>query len=388
MKRWLYVHQTIALPAADVEARLGELRRLLQQATGSEVTPPEGDGSFVLAVPGPALGKEIGKQVRFHTGPVRRAGNRLVLPVSWRAAPAGALFPVFEGTLEVEGLDSRRSQLLLVGTTTPPLGPLGKALDSTVFHAIAERTAGRLLSSLCGELESQVLGPHAAHEIAETIGKASLDVSDVMTPDPLVVDETTSIRTAAVLLHHGGITGLPVVDADRVLVGVLSEADLLPHIASKRFGLRPRGGRERHRRDALTAGDACTRPARCTAPDAHLSAAAREMIDHDVSRLVVLDHGGAIVGILTRHDVLRAMIRGDASLRQAVEVLLRTEGLDEVDVEAAAGHIRLQGAVELRSTADRLPLLIEKIDGVDAVDASDLRWRVDDVRPVDPIPFT
>jgi hypothetical protein len=32
--------------------------------------------------------------------------------------------------------------------------------------------------------------------------------------------------------------------------------------------------------------------------------------------------------------------------------------------------------------------LIEKIDGVEAVDPSQLTWRIDDVRPVDPVPFT
>jgi CBS domain-containing protein len=384
MKRWLYVHQSVALPHHDVEQRLGELRSLLQNATGSELTPPAGDGSFLLAVPGPALGKELGKQVRFSTGPARRAGTRLILPVSWRAAPAEALFPVFDGSLEVEPLDSRQSQLTLVGTTTPPLGPLGRALDSTVFHTIAERTATRLLRSLCETLEIEILGPHAAHKIVESIDKVSLEVADVMTPSPLVIEEDTPVRTAAVLLHHGGITGLPVVDREGVLVGVLSEADLLPHIAAPRLDLRRR---TRHRRDATTAGAACTRPARCTAPDTALSAAAREMIDHDISRLVVLETG-TIVGILTRHDILAGMIRTDASMRQAIEALLRTEGLEDVDIDVDAGQVELHGTVELRSTAQRLPLLIEKIDGVDAVDPSQLTWRIDDVRPVDPVPFT
>lgn len=104
MKGWLYAHEQLPLGAEKVEGLLGRLRPLLQQATGSEVTPPAGDDSFVLSVPGPALGKEIGKQVRFRLGPTRRPGDRHVLPVSWRAAPAEALFPVIDGSLEVEAL--------------------------------------------------------------------------------------------------------------------------------------------------------------------------------------------------------------------------------------------------------------------------------------------
>jgi CBS domain-containing protein len=386
MKRWLCVHHQLPLPAEEVEDRLGEFRRLLQEATGSELTPPAGDGSFVVAVPGPALGKEIGKQVRFRTGSARRAGDRLVLPVSWHAAPAEALFPVFEGSLEVEALDVRRSQLTLVGTTTPPLGPLGRALDSTVLHAIAERTAARLLRSLGHTLEMES-GGRLGEATEEPSAMGSLMVSEVMTPDPLVVDEDTSVRTAAVLLHHGGITGLPVVDGDGALVGVLSEADLLPHVATPRFDLRRRASRERHQREATTVGQACTRPARCTAPDATISAAAREMIDRDVSRLVVL-HFGNIVGILTRHDVLAALIRSDADLRQAIEALLRSEGLGHLDIDVDAGHVRLQGTVDRRSTANQLPREVERIDGVDAVDTSELTWRVDDLQPLDPMPFT
>lgn len=386
MKRWLYVHQQLPLAAEEVEGLLGRLRPLLQQATGSEVTPPAGDGSFVLAVPGPALGKEIGKQVRFNTGPARHAGDRLILPVSWRAAPAEALFPVFDGSLEVEALDVRLSELTLVGTTTPPLGPLGRALDTTVFHAIAERTATRVLKALAKTLVTASRS-EVADETSESSGKIALVVADVMTPDPLVVDEDTSVRTAAVLLHHGGITGLPVVDHDGVLVGVLSEADLLPHVATPRSDRLRGASRERHRREATTVGQACTRPARCTAPDATIPAAARTMIDHRVSRLVVLDVGD-VVGILTRHDVLAAMIRGDASLQQAVEAFLLTEDLEHIAVDVDAGHVRLYGEVERRSIADRLPLEIERIDGVDAVDAAELAWRVDDLRPVDPMPYT
>jgi len=378
MKRWLYVHETVDIGDREIERRFAQLREMLQDATGSEPTPPAGDGSFLLEIPGPTLGKEIGKQVRFHTGPARRSGHRLVLPVGWHATPAAALFPVFDGSLEVEPLDARRSQITLVGTAAPPLGPFGKALDSTLFQAVAERTAARLLRSLCRELESATMYPREAPAAVEPEGQVSLYVADVMTRSPLVVDEDTSIRTAALLLHHGGITGLPVVDQDGTLVGVLSEADLMPHVASHRPTVGRKAGVERRRREASTAGSLCTRPARCTSPDVALAAAAGEMLEHDVSRLVVLDTG-RIVGILTRHDVLNMVFRTDASLELAVRTVLDEDGAEDVESDVEAGRVNLDGSVEFRSVAERLPDRVAAIDGVQSVRSEGLSWRVDDV---------
>jgi CBS domain-containing protein len=378
MKRWLYVHRTVDLGDREIERRFAQLRELLQEATGSELAPPAGDGSFLLEIPGPTLGKEIGKQVRFHTGPARRSGHRLILPVGWHAAPAAALFPVFDGSLEVEPLDARRSQVTLVGTAAPPLGPLGKALDSTLLHTVAERTAARLLRSLCRELETATMYPRATPAAVDPTGKVSLYVADVMTRNPLVVDEETSVRTAALLLHHGGITGLPVVDREGTLVGVLSEADLMPHVASQRSSIGRKAGAERRRRGASTAGSLCTRPARCTSPDARLAAATREMLDRDISRLVVLDTG-RIVGILTRHDVLNMMFRTDASLRRAVDTVLGEHRADDLEIDVEAGHVHLDGEVEFRSVAEQLPGLVAAIDGVVSVRSEGLSWHVDDV---------
>jgi CBS domain-containing protein len=377
MKRWLYVHRTVDIGDREIERRFAQLRDLRQEATGSELSPPAGDGSFLLEVPGPTLGKESRKQVRFHTGPARRSGHRLILPVGWHAAPAAALFPGFDGSLEVEPLDARRSQVTLVGTAVPPLGPPGKALDSTLLHTVAERTATRLLRSLCRELETATMYPRATPEV-DPPGKVSLYVADVMTRSPLVVDEETSVRTAAMLLHHGGITGLPVVDQSGTLVGVLSEADLMPHVASRRSAIGRKAGAERRRRGASTAGGLCTRPARCTSPDARLAAAAREMLDHGISRLVVLDTG-RIVGILTRHDVLNLMFRTDASLRRAVCTVLGEHRAEDVESDVEAGRVHLDGEVELRSVAEQLPDLVGAIDGVESVRSEGLSWRVDDV---------
>jgi CBS domain-containing protein len=51
--------------------------------------------------------------------------------------------------------------------------------------------------------------------------------TDVMTPDVITVDPDTSVQTLAKLLSERGISGVPVVDSAKRLVGIVSEGDLL-----------------------------------------------------------------------------------------------------------------------------------------------------------------
>jgi CBS domain-containing protein len=385
VKRWLYVTDTCSTGVEEVEQRLGRLRPLLQLATGSPVEEPSGDGSFLIDLPGRALGRELAKQVRVHPGVTTRRGSRTLLSLRWYAEPSGALFPQFDGTLEIEPLTTDCTQVALVGAATLPLGPIGAALDATMLHRIATQSALRVVRSLCRVLETEpAAGATAARSAAE--GASVLTVEDLMSPAPLVVSEDTPLRTCAQLMHEHDVSGLPVLDQDGVVCGVLSEADLLPRIASDRFGLGRRAEREERLRGARTAGAACSRPARVTVPDAPLASAVREMLDHDVRRLVVLD-GGQVAGIVTRHDVIRALTRSDTAITRAVEAFLRERGTTNVEVDALSGHVRLRGEVERRSRAEELVRVVSSAHGVDSVDADALTWREDDLVPLVPPHF-
>jgi CBS domain-containing protein len=142
-----------------------------------------------------------------------------------------------------------------------------------------------------------------------------------MTEDPLVLLDDLPVRTAALLLFHLEVSGAPVVRADGQLVGVLSERDLLEKEALPPDRLGKQGMTAARRRDALTVGEACTRPAVTTVPDVPLRDAARTMVRKGISRLVVVD-GSRVAGILTRHDVLQALLRTDAELQEAVDAVL------------------------------------------------------------------
>jgi CBS-domain-containing membrane protein len=58
-----------------------------------------------------------------------------------------------------------------------------------------------------------------------------------------------------------------------------------------------------------------TAPAVTVGPEELVAAAARRMYDRDVKRLPVVDHSGALVGIVTRADLLKVFLRSDEELR-------------------------------------------------------------------------
>lgn len=386
MQRWLYRYRTVSGDPGELAGRLrGELRGLL--AAGTSSTPPAagGDGAFLVQLPAYVLGTELTKAVRVTTGVAATHGSRVVIPVTWQAHPARHAFPTFDGTIEVEPLGRAVAQLTVVGAYRVPAGAIGLLADSTVLGGVAERTADRLLDGLARALAQTGAREQLPAVTPSTTPLAPMRVADVMTPDPVLLDAEQPLRTAALLLFHSDISGAPVVDADGALIGVLSEADLIDKQARPRSGLGRGVSQARRRRSAVTVGQACSRPARVTAADATLRDAAREMLDHDIARLVVV-HRSRIAGIVTRHDVLQALIRTDEAIRHAVDAVLH--GQEEPDVTAAVewGVVTLAGTATRLSRIRRLVAYTEAIDGVMQVDADHLHFREDDVTPV-PMPL-
>jgi len=205
-----------------------------------------------------------------------------------------------------------------------------------------------------------------------------MTVADIMTVDPLVLHVDTPVRTAALLLFYFDVAGAPVHTDDGGLVGVISESDLLAVQAVPRPGLGGRAEDSRVRHRARTVGEACSRPAQVVAPDATVAEAAGMLWDADIGRLIVVS-GAEIVGVVSRHDVLRALLRDDAQTQAALDELLRGRD-DDVMAQVEWGVVTLMGAVTYHSTARRLAQTVRDIDGVVDVDAQ-LDWKVDDLVP-------
>jgi CBS domain-containing protein len=377
MKHWVIAYRHVpGAPAALRRRLVTGVADMLRAAMDGDEGQVEPDGSLLLQLPAHVAGVDMHKQVRVRTGVAFEHGARTCIPLQWEAEPGRHAFPVFRGTIELEPMSSRMAQLTVVGAVTPPLGPVGGLAEATVLGALAERTtqdlADRLAEALVKAADEPATGPGTGASAAQ------LTVADIMTVDPLVMHVDTPVRTAALLLFYFDVAGAPVRTDDGGLVGVLSESDLLAVQATPRTGLSGRAEDSRVRHRARTVGEACSRPAHVVAPDATVSEAAAMLWDADIGRLIVVS-GAEIVGVVSRHDVLRALLRDDAETQAAVDELLRGHD-DDVMSQVEWGVATLMGVVTYHSTARRLAQMVREIDGVVDVD-SQLDWKIDDLVP-------
>lgn len=145
-------------------------------------------------------------------------------------------------------------------------------------------------------------------------------VADLMTPNPFSVKPQTPLKEAIQLLAEKRVSGLPVVDETGVLLGVISETDLmwqatgpepLPYImfldSTIYLGNPARYDKELHKALGQTVGEVMSdRPVSVT-PDKSLRDAARLMHEKNIRRLPVVNEKSQIIGILTRGDIIQAM---------------------------------------------------------------------------------
>lgn len=379
MRRWLCSTRTVLGDHARLDSSLRErIGEMIAEVAGGD-GEPAADGSRLVRLPGRVLGLDAAKTVRVRTGVASRREHRTVIPIEWEPEPGRLAFPSFEGAVELMPLDRGRCELTLVGSYTVPLGPVGAAVDAVALRAVAERTADELLGALAGALSAALRSPRAPAAPADVGPDAPLLVRDVMTVDPIVVIEDMPVRSAALLLFHLEVSGAPVVAVDGELLGVLSERDLLEKEALPLHGGGRAGAAAARRREALTVGEACTRPAVTTVPETPLREAARTMVERGISRLVVIDES-RVAGILTRHDVLQALLRSDAELQAAAEEVLRRLSATTVRARVRWGVVEVEGRVQLRSEASTLLSQLRDIDGVVDV-TGEVTWAEDDILP-------
>jgi CBS domain-containing protein len=199
-------------------------------------------------------------------------------------------------------------------------------------------------------------------------------VRDVMTSRVIAVKESADFKQIARALREYRVSACPVInDAGRV-VGVVSEADLLYKAADGELPaglirLRWKLG-EDSKITAVTAGQLMTSPAVVVHPDASLAAAARVMRDRRLKRLPVVDPDGALIGIVSRVDLLAVYDRPDSDILAEVMKIIGDEiGLSQadLDVTVSSGVVTLAGRTRLQETALELAARIRHVEGVVAV---------------------
>ena len=139
---------------------------------------------------------------------------------------------------------------------------------------------------------------------------------DIMTTSVLTARLNTPIREIAELLSKRHFSGLPVMDSDGRLLGIVSEGDLIHHSA---IGADPKGkwwldrladpdaiARAYSKAHGRTAGDVMARHVATISDEADLQAVATTLDAHDIKRIPVI-RDGRLVGIITRSDLVRAL---------------------------------------------------------------------------------
>ncbi|MEV5633791.1 CBS domain-containing protein [Micromonospora tulbaghiae] len=224
-------------------------------------------------------------------------------------------------------------------------------------------------------------------------------VADVMTRDVATVTEETPYREVVDVLVRQRISGVPVVDSFRRVLGVISEADLLHkversgHPDERRVFEGRRRRTVREKAGALVARDLMTAPAVTTHERASLAATARLMDHEAVKRLPVLDDLGRLAGIVTRGDLLRVHLRTDAEIREEVvhEVLRRVLSVRDglVTVQVRGGEVTMDGRLDRRSAVELAGRLAAQVAGVVAVHNA-IGYDVDDttLMELDPVHAT
>jgi CBS domain-containing protein len=122
----------------------------------------------------------------------------------------------------------------------------------------------------------------------------SQTAKDLMTPDPQCCTAEQTLNDVAKMMVECNCGEIPVVDAHKKLVGVVTDRDIVCRVVAA--GKNP---------SAVTAQDAMTHPVVSVALESSLDAVLARMEEHQIRRVPVVDAEGLICGIVSQADVAR-----------------------------------------------------------------------------------
>jgi CBS domain-containing protein len=157
-------------------------------------------------------------------------------------------------------------------------------------------------------------------------------VADVMTRTVVVVAGSAPFKEVVRAMREYRVSALPVTDPDGLVMGVVSEADLMlredPSVLESHFFEGHARREERRKAEASIARDLMTTPAVTIGPQAPIAEAARLMHERAIKRLPVIDLEGRIVGVVSRVDLLAEFLRDDGDIETEVIRVLRRRSRD------------------------------------------------------------
>ncbi|MDT0466264.1 CBS domain-containing protein [Streptomyces gibsoniae] len=202
-------------------------------------------------------------------------------------------------------------------------------------------------------------------------------VEDVMTRAVVAVGRDAPFKDIVGLMDRWKVSALPVLEGEGRVVGVVSEADLLPKEAVRESDpdryAQARRLPEAAGAEAMTAGELMSAPAITVHPGSSLAQAARIMAQRRVKRLPVVNDEGMLEGVVSRADLLKVFLRPDNDIadevrRDIVDVLFPAP-VEPVHVMVTEGVVTLTGKVgdtALIPVALRLAHAVEGVVDVDS----------------------
>ncbi|MEV0966076.1 CBS domain-containing protein [Streptomyces sp. NPDC049910] len=201
---------------------------------------------------------------------------------------------------------------------------------------------------------------------------APYSVEDVMTRTVVAVAPHARFKDVVAAMGRWHVSAVPVVDDGRRVVGVVSETDLLRREELRGADPAPVDRNRKLPGSAAGAGvvraeDLMTAPPITVRAAATLPHAARLMARHHVKRLPVVDGRGALLGVVSRADLLKVFLRPDEDIAGDVQGLvdrLFAGSLQGIRVAVADGVVTLRGTVGEGDLASVVGRLAQAVEGV------------------------
>jgi CBS domain-containing protein len=214
-------------------------------------------------------------------------------------------------------------------------------------------------------------------------GAKKIYVHDIMTTSVMTIGPDETVTVAARRLREADVSGLPVVDTNGGLIGIVTEADLLRALARRDPAVIVRDPDQRRptRRSPVEVQDAMSRDVVGISRDASIGDAARLLSSDKLKRLPVLGPGGELEGIVSRADIVAVLGKPDRDIEAEILASIVTDSLasdpDTIGVTVDQGIVTLTGVVSRKTQVAALAELAANVLGVSRV-VDQVTWRVDD----------
>jgi CBS domain-containing protein len=195
-----------------------------------------------------------------------------------------------------------------------------------------------------------------------------MQAREIMSRPVITFTPDTAVRHAAAVLTEKQITAAPVLDNGGELAGMVSEGDLI----TDRFCHDPRSHVRRDQpeqhRAPQTVGEVMTTTVVAMSASADAADLAETMLGYDVRSVPILE-GAEVVGIVSRRDLLRILVRSDDLIRAEVATRLEayTGGRRGWRVEVTEGRVDLFGEPDDDAEARVLEALAGTVPGAGSV---------------------